>query len=113
MRREAREPLLKALEIASRCGANAMRERVREELAVLGARPRRDHLTGVEALTPSELRVAQLAALGKTNREISQALFLTLRTVETHLTQTYRKLDISSRSKLAMVMGGAGEEVGA
>ena len=111
-RREAREPLLQALEVATRCGASAVRERAREELALLGARPRRDHVTGVEALTPSELRVAQLAAVGKTNREISQALFLTLRTVETHLTQTYRKLDISSRSGLASAMEGERSGVG-
>jgi DNA-binding CsgD family transcriptional regulator len=56
--------------------------------------------TGVDALTPSELRVAALAAEGMSNREIAQALFVTLRTVEVHLTHAYRKLDIASREQL-------------
>jgi DNA-binding NarL/FixJ family response regulator len=58
-------------------------------------------LTGVEALTPSERRVAEMAASGTTNRGIAQALFVTLRTVEIHLTHTYQKLDIRSRDQLA------------
>ena len=58
-------------------------------------------LTGVESLTASESRVAELAADGLTNREIAQALFVTMRTVEGHLTQVFRKLDLSSREQLA------------
>ena len=57
--------------------------------------------TGVEALTPSERRIAQMAAVGQTNMAIAQDLFVTLKTVEMHLTSTYRKLDISSRAQLA------------
>jgi DNA-binding CsgD family transcriptional regulator len=58
----------------------------------------------VEALTPGELRIARMAAEGRTNKEIAQALFLTLRTVETHLTHVYRKLDIDSRGALSGVL---------
>lgn len=56
---------------------------------------------GVESLTPSERRVAELAASGMTNRQIAQSLFVTLKTVEAHLSATYDKLDIRSRSQLA------------
>jgi DNA-binding CsgD family transcriptional regulator len=57
-------------------------------------------LTGIGALTPSERRVAEMAAGGMTNREIAQALFVTLRTVEIHLTHAYQKLEINSREQL-------------
>jgi DNA-binding CsgD family transcriptional regulator len=70
-------------------------------LRASGARPRRRALWGVDALTPSELRVATLAATGQTNREIAQQLFVTPATVETHLTQVYRKLELDGRAGLA------------
>ena len=104
--RDAREPLLKALDLARRCTAVPLAERVRAELAAIGSKPRRDFLGGVESLTPAELRVAQMAADGRTNKEIAQALFLTLRTVETHLTHAYRKLDIDSRAGLEGALTG-------
>ena len=66
---------------------------------------RRDALTGVDALTPSERRVAQLAASGLGNREIAQALFVTTKTVETHLAAAYRKLGIAGRPELAEALG--------
>lgn len=100
-RGDALEPLREALDLASRCGATALVERTRAELVTAGARPRRDTLRGRDALTASELRVAEMAAAGMTNREIAQALFVTLRTVETHLTHAYQKLDIVSRAELA------------
>ena len=75
-------------------------ERARVELNAAGARPRRIVRTGVDALTASEQRTARMAADGMTNREIAQALFVTTRTVETHLTAAYRKLDITSRDEL-------------
>jgi DNA-binding CsgD family transcriptional regulator len=70
-----------------------------------GGRPRRDATSGRDALTPGELRVAQLAAAGHTNRQIAQALFVTQRTVENHLTSTYAKLQISSRAGLPAALG--------
>ena len=75
-------------------------ERAREELAATGARPRTEMLSGVESLTASELRVAKLAATGLTNREIAQQLFVTMKTVETHLRHCYQKLEIAGRTEL-------------
>jgi DNA-binding CsgD family transcriptional regulator len=99
-RREAREALRQGLDLAYGCGATALVERAQTELRAAGARPRRVRLTGVDALTPSERRVADMAAQGLTNREIAQALFVTLRTIETHLGHAYQKLDIQSREQL-------------
>ena len=99
-RAEAREHLQQALELAQRCGANLLTERAHEELIATGARPRRLVRSGVDALTPSERRIAAMAAEGLSNREIAQAQFVTLRTVEMHLSNAFRKLDISSRTQL-------------
>ncbi len=71
-----------------------------EELVATGARPRRLSVSGVEALTPSERRIAAMAAEGMANREIAQALFVTQRTVEMHLSNAFRKLGISTRTQL-------------
>src|SRR5207248_10526782 len=98
-RADSREHLRKALELATICGAAALATRAENELLATGARPRRIALSGVQSLTPSERRVAERAANGPTNREIAQALFVTQRTVEVHLTSIYRKLAISSRSR--------------
>jgi DNA-binding CsgD family transcriptional regulator len=105
LRRAGRRPeslksLREGLDRAHRCGASALAARAREELVTAGARPRRDALHGLDALTASELRTAQMAAEGRTNREIAQTLFVSLRTVETHLTHAYRKLAIRSRDAL-------------
>ena len=100
----AREQLRRALELATICGARPLAARANTELRATGARPRRIALSGVESLTPSERRVAQMATEGPTNREIAQALFVTPRTVEVHLTSAYRKLGISSRSQLAAAL---------
>jgi DNA-binding CsgD family transcriptional regulator/tetratricopeptide (TPR) repeat protein len=99
-RTEARVPLRQGLDLACRCGASALVSRAHDELAATGARPRKDVLTGVEALTASELRIARMAADGMTNREIAQALFVTAKTVETHLGHVYAKLNIRSREGL-------------
>ena len=104
---ESREPLARGLDVAVRCGATAIVSRAREELLASGARPRRDMVTGRDALTPSELRVARLAASGSSNPEIAQALFVTTKTVETHLGRVFRKLQIGRRSELDEALGHA------
>jgi DNA-binding CsgD family transcriptional regulator len=104
-RAQAREQLRQAVELATVCGAVPLAERAETELLATGARPRRVALSGVESLTPSERRVAEMAAEGPTNREIAQALFVTQRTVEVHLTSIYRKLGISSRAQLPGALG--------
>jgi len=107
-RSDAREPLRRGMDLAHRCGARPLAERAREELLACGARPRRLLLSGVESLTASERRVAQMAAGGMSNPEIAQALFVTRKTVEAHLIQTYRKLEIASREQLAAALRRAG-----
>src|SRR5262249_59523456 len=104
-RTAATAPLVEALDLAARCGARPVAVRAREELHALGARPRRDLRRGVEALTPSELRVARLAAEGRTNREIAYELYVTLKTVEGHLRNAYGKLGIAARGELAAALG--------
>jgi DNA-binding NarL/FixJ family response regulator len=106
-RTAAREPLLEALALAARCDATAVERRVKSELAAIGVRPRTTDHTGVASLTPSERRVAELAAAGDSNREIAQTLFVTEKTVETHLGRAFRKLDISSRRKLPDMLARA------
>ena len=104
---EAREPLRRALDLAAACGADGLVEQVRTELAAAGAQPRTTALSGVEALTASERRVAAMAAEGQTNRDIAQALYVTPKTVEVHLSNAYRKLGIRSRRELAGALGGS------
>ena len=103
-RSEARELLSTGLELAERCGAAGLTERARTELIATGSRPRRSARTGVDSLTASERRVAQLAAAGRTNRDIAQELFVTPKTIEVHLSHTYQKLAIRSRSQLAAAL---------
>jgi DNA-binding CsgD family transcriptional regulator/tetratricopeptide (TPR) repeat protein len=112
-RAEARKLLRQGIELAHGCGATALVERANEELAATGARPRKMLLTGLESLTASERRVAQLAAEEMSNKEIAQALFVTVKTVEVHLSNVYRKLEIGSRRQLpaALVGARAGEAV--
>jgi DNA-binding CsgD family transcriptional regulator len=75
------------------------------ELAATEARPRRLMVSGLESLTPSERRVAEMAAENMTNKDIAQALFVTPKTVEVHLSSVYRKLEIASRSQLPDALG--------
>ena len=98
---EARSLLSSGLEIAMACGAAALVARAREELRAAGARPRRSAVSGVGALTPSERRVAGMAAEGMINREIAEALFVSEKTVETHLGNTFAKLKVRSRTELS------------
>jgi DNA-binding CsgD family transcriptional regulator len=96
----ATEPLRMALDLANRCGAKALEEKVRALLLTVGARPRRAAVAGRDALTPRERRLAEMAAEGHTNREIAEALFITTKTVETHLRHVFEKLAIGSRREL-------------
>lgn len=98
--RDARRRLAEGMDLAHRSGATALVDRAHEELTLAGARPRRAALSGLDALTPSERRVCEMAAGGMQNKEIAQALFVTLRTVEMHLSNAYRKLEIDSRRGL-------------
>ena len=100
-RAQARDHLRAALDLAHRCGAMGLANRAKQELAATGARPRRAMLAGVESLTASERRVAELATRGLSNPEIAQQLFVTRKTVETHLGHVYQKLDIASRAQVA------------
>jgi DNA-binding CsgD family transcriptional regulator len=103
----ARGRLSEGARVATRCGANALVQRAQQELRVAGARPRRFGPELRDQLTASERRVADLAASGMTNREIAQALFVTTRTVETHLSHVYSKLDISSREHISAALAAA------
>ena len=103
-RRDARQPLRRGLDLAACCGGHALATRAREELVAAGGWPRRERLAGAEALTASELRVAQLAAQGLTNRQIAQALFVSMKTVSTHLGHVYAKLDVTDRARLAAAL---------
>ena len=110
-RAAARDPLRRALDLADRGGMRRLARRARDELRASGARPRRAALSGVESLTASEHRVAVLAAHGRSNREIAQELYVTQRTVETHLTHVFQKLHIGSRAELARTLDPRGPAV--
>jgi DNA-binding CsgD family transcriptional regulator len=103
-RSQARTALRTGLDLAHRCGADLLVSRAIEELAACGARPRQILLTGIDSLTASERRVARLAAQGKSNPEIAQHLYVSRKTIESHLGAIYRKLDINSREQLAHSM---------
>jgi len=104
-RSEARDTLRAALDSAERLGAGELAALVRDELLRSGARPRRGVISGPEALTPSERRVAELAARGLSNREIAETLWVSRKTVEVHLGRAYNKLGISSRGELPAALG--------
>jgi DNA-binding CsgD family transcriptional regulator len=104
-RAEARELLRTALDAAHRTGGRRIADRAETELRATGARPRRVVLSGLDSLTASERRIAELAGGGLTNREIAQMLFVTPRTVEGHLTSVFRKLRLESRDELPAALG--------
>lgn len=95
-RRAARETLKQALAIFDELVASLWSERARNEIARIGGRA-----PAGDELTPSERRIAELVADGKTNKEVAAILVVTDRTVESVLTQVYRKLDVRSRTELA------------
>jgi DNA-binding CsgD family transcriptional regulator len=94
-KRDAREAIQAALDGFEQLGAAAWAEKARGELGRIGGRRRE------EGLTPAERRVAVLVAEGRTNREVAAALFLTERTVASHLSHAYAKLGVRSRTQLA------------
>jgi DNA-binding CsgD family transcriptional regulator len=99
---EAVRPLERALELAQVCGADGLAARVRVELVESGAAP--GAATGIAALTSTELRVAELAAMGQSDRDIAQALFVTPNTVEVQLSEVFRKLGVDSRRGLVLAL---------
>ncbi len=110
---DARGVLRRGANLASLCGAHELVESAGVQLRLAGARPRRLGTIGPDSLTPSERRVARLAAAGHTNQGIASDLFVTVKTVEGHLAKTYRKLGVDSRRSLALVLGDdAGDEGG-
>lgn len=98
--------LTEGADLAQQCGAAALVDHAREELRLAGSRPSRTLERGRDALTPAELRVVELAARGDTDKQIAQALFVTLRTVEKHLASSYRKLDVETSEELASSLAG-------
>ena len=100
-RADAREPLRLGLDLSHRGGSSVLESRARAELVAAGARPRRAVLSGVDSLTPSQRRVAELAGSGMTTRQVAAALFVTPKTIEFHLRNVYAKLDVGSREELA------------
>lgn len=105
MKRPAREALEQALAIFEELGARLWAEKARAELARIGGR--RAPATG--ELTPTEHRIAALAAEGRSNKEIAAALFVTPKTVGTQLSRIYRKVGVHSRTELARHMSGRHE----
>jgi DNA-binding CsgD family transcriptional regulator len=103
-RADAREPLRRGLDLSHKGGASVLESVARIELIATGARPRRHASSGVDSLTVSQRRVAELAARGLTTRQIAETLFVTPKTVEFHLRQTYVKLAVSSREELAAAL---------
>jgi len=107
-RRDSRPPLREGIELAEACGAAPLAQLGRSELAASGGRLPPRAGGGVAELTPSERRVAELAADGRSNPQIAQHLFVTIKTVEMHLSNAYRKLDIGSRSELPALLYAEG-----
>jgi len=100
-RRDSRIPLREGLALAEACSADGLVDTARHELAASGVRVDRQTPGGAGLLTASERRIADLADAGASNAEIAQSLFVTVKTIEFHLTHTYRKLGIAKRSELA------------
>lgn len=108
-RTAAVDDLRAALDAATTLGALRLQAEAHQALRALGLRPRRGAVSGPLALTTTERRVADLAAEGLTNRRIAETLYVTPRTVETHLTSAYRKLQIRGRDELVAALPGAPE----
>ena len=101
-RADSRPPLRAALETFERLGASGWAARACAELAASGETRRPE-----APLTPQERQIAALAAQGLTNKELGARLFLSPKTIETHLTRIYRKLAVRSRTELAALLAAA------
>jgi DNA-binding CsgD family transcriptional regulator len=88
-------------------GFVTMSERARQELRASGETSRRRTPDGWDQLTPQELQIAQLAASGMTNREIGQRLYLSHRTIGSHLYRIFPKLGVTSRSQLSSALAAS------
>ena len=106
-RKEAQKELTKGADLARHCGASALVERAHSELVAAGARPRRRAFSGLESLTPSERRVAELAATEMTTRQIAHALTVSMKTVAGQLSAVYHKLGVHDRQALTAALAGA------
>lgn len=107
-RRDARAPLRRAIELADECAPRTrIAEDARAELAAAGGRGPARRNGGMGSLTPSERRVVDLVAMGMSNPQVAQQLFVSRRTVETHLANAYRKLGIRGRDELATALAAA------
>jgi DNA-binding CsgD family transcriptional regulator len=107
-RADARTHLRSALDAFERLGAVPWAERTRVELRATGETARRRDPTAAERLTPQELQVALAVGEGHTNRDVAAALFLSPKTIEYHLGNVYRKLDVRSRAQLAHLLAREG-----
>ncbi|HEY6888579.1 MAG TPA: helix-turn-helix transcriptional regulator, partial [Solirubrobacter sp.] len=105
--REARERLRSALAHFEHLGAAPWAARARAELRAAGGKARSARVSTIRELTPQELEVALAVARGATNREVAAALYVSPKTVEVHLSRTFRKLGVRSRTELANVLVGA------
>jgi len=103
LKETAAATLHEALSTFEDLGAPLWAGRARAELARTNVSPKGDHM-----LTPSEQRVAELAASGMTNRDVAAALFISPKTVESNLARIYRKLGINSRAELGRLVGDSG-----
>ncbi|MGH3671413.1 MAG: helix-turn-helix transcriptional regulator [Pseudonocardiaceae bacterium] len=99
-RSQALGPLRQGMDLAHRCGATALAAAAHHQLVAAGARPRRMAASGRDALTANQRRVAEFAAEGMSNLDIAHTLFVTVRTVEMHLSNVYTKLGVTSRRQL-------------
>lgn len=106
-RTDARRPLRVGLDLAQHCGAEHLAAQARTELAATGSRVQKMRTTGPQALTPSEARIAALAASGLSNPQIAAMLHITRKTVEKHLAGTYTKLAVNSRRDLPRALDPA------
>lgn len=103
-RRSARASLRRGLDLASRFGLRRLQRLATSELEAAGARRPSLSTTGADAVTAAELRVATLVVDGRSNRDVADALFVSVKTVETHLSSMYRKLGIRRRADLGAAL---------